>query len=86
MSLTSLLQAIGLLPVVRHSELEDAAAENVQRNANDHSVAVQRVTVSAQKVSDSNRRLRESIGLLTSIAMADAEPMTEMVRRRSAQG
>lgn len=86
MSLTSLLQAIGLLPVVRHSVIEDAAAENVQRNALDHSDAVQSVTISAQRISDSNRRLRESIVRLTSVSMADMEPMAEMVRRRSAQG
>lgn len=86
MSFTSILQTIGLLPSVRHSELEEAEAENVQRNATDHSDAVQRVTVSAQKISDSNMRLRESIGRLTSIATADMEPMAEMVRRRSAQG
>jgi hypothetical protein len=68
MSCISLLQKIGLLPVVRHSELEDAAAENVQRNALDHSDAVQRVTVSAQRINESNRRLRESIGRLASIS------------------
>lgn len=84
MSLTSILQSIGLLPTVRHSDLEDAAAENVQRNASDHSDAVQCVTVSAQRISDSNRRLRESIMRLTSISTADMEPM-EMARRR-AQG
>lgn len=85
MSFTSILQAIGLLPTVGHSVLEDAAAENVRRNALDHTHAVQRVKVAAQRINDSNGQLRESISRLTSISMADMEPMAELVRRRSAQ-